>query len=224
MKKLIIYTILTLTTAAAFAQKDAQAKIILDQVSQKYKSFNVIKSDFTFTLDDPQQGVKEGRNGTLLSQSKTNKFKVTLYSADAKKPEVEQEIINDGKSQWTYNKKDKEVELSNAGHSSGEFNPAQLFTMYEHGYKYLYAGTQKISGKVYQVVDLSPEDDKNQFFKIRLHIDKLKKQIYSALIFDKNGNTYNYTLRSFITNAPVTDNTFTFDAKEHPGVEVVDLR
>ena len=224
MKKLIIYTLLTLTTAAAFAQKDAQAKIILDQVSQKYRSFNVIKSDFTFTLDNPQQGIKQSRNGTLLSQSKTNKFKVTLYSADGTKPEVEQEIINDGKSQWTYNKKDKEVELSNAGHSSGEFTPAQLFTMYEHGYKYLYTGTQKINGKVYQVIDLSPEDDKKEYFKISLQIDKLKKQIYSALIFDKNGSRYNYTLRSFITTAPVTDNTFTFDAKEHPGIEVVDLR
>ncbi len=97
--------------------------------------------------------------------------------------------------------------------------------MYEHGYKYLYTGTQKINGKVYQVIDLSPEDDKKEYFKIRLLIDKLKKQIYSALfIFDKNGNKYNYTLRSFITNTPVMDNTFTFDAKEHPGVEVVDLR
>jgi len=224
MKKLIIYTFLTLTTTAAFAQKDAQAKIILDQVSQKYRSFNVIKSDFTFTLDNPQQGIKESRNGTLLSQSKTNKFKVTLYSADGTKPEVEQEIINDGKSQWTYNKKDKEAELSNAGHSSEGFNPAQLFTMYELGYKYLYTGTQKINGKVYQVVDLSPEDDKKEYYKIRLLIDKLKNQIYSALIFDKNGNRYDYTLRSFITNTPVMDNTFTFDTKEHPGVEVVDLR
>jgi len=224
MKKLIIYTLLALTNTAAFAQKDAQAKIILDQVSRKYRSFNVIKSDFTFTLDNPQQGIKQSRNGTLLSQSKTNKFKVTLYNAEGTKPEVEQEIINDGKSQWTYNKKDKEVELSNAGHSSGEFNPAQLFTMYEHGYKYLYTGMQKINGKVYQVIDLSPEDDKKEYYKIRLLIDKLKKQIYSALIFDNNDNKYNYTLRNFITNTPIMDNIFTFDAKEHPGVEVVDLR
>jgi outer membrane lipoprotein-sorting protein len=224
MKKLILYILLILPATGAFAQKDAQAKVILNQVSQKYKSFNFIKSDFTFTVDNQQAGVKETHNGTLITQSKTNKYRVAIYADANAKPEVDQEIINDGKSQWTYNKKDKEVQVSDADHSSDSFNPAQLFTLYERGYKYLYTGEQKIGGKVYQVIDLSPEDDKKQFFKIRLTIDKVKKQIYSALIFDTNGSKYNYTLRSFITSADVPANTFTFDAKAHPGVEVVDLR
>lgn len=223
MKKIIIYIFLTIIAGSAFAQKDVQAKVILNQVSQKYKSFNVIKSDFAFTIDNQQAGVKQTQNGTLITQPKTNKFKVTLY-ADGAKADVEQEVISNGKSQWTYLKKDKEVQLSDADNSSDAFNPAQLFTMYEHGYKYLYTGEQRISGKIYQVIDLTPDNDKAQFFKIRLTIDKLKKQIYNALIFDKNGSKYNYTLRSFITSAQIPDNTFAFDTKAHPGVEVVDLR
>jgi len=224
MKKLLFYTIFILTATHAFAQKDAQAKVILNQVSQKYRSYPVIKSDFSFTIDNPQANIKETRNGTLITQSKGGKYKVILYTATGAKTDEEQEIISDGKSQWTYLKADKEVQVSDADNSGEGFNPAQLFTMYEHGYKYIYNGDQKIGGKTYQSIDLTPEDDKKPFFKIRLTIDKVKKQIYSALIFDKSGSKYNYTLRSLTPATKVPDNTFTFDTKAHPGVEVVNLK
>jgi outer membrane lipoprotein-sorting protein len=224
MKKILIYTLFILSCAThAFAQKDAAAKTILSQVSQKYRSYPVIKSDFSFTIDNQQAGMKETRYGTLISQSKTNKYKVSIYAAGSK-ADVEQEIINDGKSQWTYLKKDKEVQLSDAKAGSDGFNPAKIFTMYERGYKYLYTGDQKIAGKVYQAIDLSPEDDKQQFFKIRLLIDKVKKQIYSALVFDKSGSKYTYTINNLTTPVNVPASTFTFDTKAHPGVEVVNLK
>ena len=132
--------------------------------------------------------------------------------------------MSDGKSQWTYIKKDKEVQLNNVDKSGDSFNPAQMFTMYEKGYKYIYTGDQTIKGKVYEIVDLTPEDDKKEFFKVRLTIDKLKKQIYSALIFDKNGVKFNYTITSFTPNVTVPETTFSFDKKANPSVEVVDLR
>jgi outer membrane lipoprotein-sorting protein len=194
-------------------------------VSQKYKSYDAIKTDFTFTLDNQQAGVKETQSGTLVARSKSNKFKVTLYSPQTGgKQDVAQEIISDGKTQWTYLKKDNEVQVNNADNSGEGLNPAKIFTIYEHGYKYVYTGEKKIGGNIYQEIDLTPEDDKKSFFKVRLEIDKAKKQIYSALIFDKNGNKYTYTIKSFVPNVTVADNLFTFDIKSHKGVEVVDLR
>jgi outer membrane lipoprotein-sorting protein len=222
MKKIFLYTLFILAAAPAFAQKDAQAKAILNQVSQKYRGYNVIKSDFTFTIDNAQAGIKESRSGTLITQTKSNKYKVSIYGAGAKV--VEQEITSDGKNQWTYLKADKEVQLSSASSNPNDFNPAKIFTIYEKGYKYLYTGTQKTGTSIYQIIDLTPEDDKAQYFKIRLLIDKAKKQIYSAQIFDRNGSKYTYTLRSFTTSASTPASTFTFDTKSHPGIEVVDLR
>jgi outer membrane lipoprotein-sorting protein len=224
MKKSIIISVILIATAYnAFAQKDADAQKILNGLSKKYRSYDLIKADFTFTLEDQQAGIKQTQTGTLISRPKANKFKVSIYNPD-EKATVTQEIISDGKSQWTYIVKDKEVELSDVDHSEDNLNPAQLFTIYEHGYKYLYTGDQKIDGKVCQIVDLTPEDAKKPFFKVRLTIDKAKKQIYSALIFDKNGNRYTYTIRSFTPNPKVPETLFTFDKKDHPGVEVVDLR
>jgi len=207
MKKLLIFSILTILSAGyASAQKDADAKAILSKVSAKYKMYDVVKTDFVFTLDNQQAGVKETQSGTLTAKSKLNKFKVSLYGADAaSKNVVQQEIISDGKTQWTYLKKDNEVQVNNVDNSGDGLNPAKIFTIYEHGYKY-------------------PEDDKKGFFKVRLEIDKAKSQIYSALIFDKNGNRYTYTVKNLVPNPAVADNMFTFDVKAHKGVEVVDLR
>jgi len=225
MKTTFLYLLLlTGIGSTALAQKDAQAKAILNPISQKYRSYTTIKTDFTFTIENTMQNIKATQSGALIVEPKTNKYKITLYSPNAAKPGTDQEIISDGKSQWTYNKQDKEVQLNNVDNSGTSFNPAQIFTLYEHGYKYLYTGEVKQDGKVYQVVDLTPEDEKITFFKIRLMIDKVKKVIYSALIFDTNGSKYNYVLKDLVPNPPVTADTFTFDSKAHPGVEVVDLR
>lgn len=99
-----------------------------------------------------------------------------------------------------------------------------MFTLYEKGYKYIYTGDKIEKGKTYQLIDLTPEDIGKQFFKVRLMIDKAKKQIHNALIFDKNGMKYSYTILTFTPNAAVPESTFTFDKKSNPGVEVVDLR
>lgn len=226
MKTLFIVSIFfSIAISYSYAQKDVQAKAILNMVSARYKMYDVVKTDFIFTLDNQQAGVKDSQTGTLIAKSKSNKFKVTLYSPDASsRPIVAQEIISDGKTQWTFLKKDNEVQVSNADNSGEGFKPAQVFTIYEHGYKYIYNGEVKTAGKTYQEIDLTPENIKKSFFKVRLLIDKVKKQIYSALIFDNNGNKYTYTLRSFTGNVQVPDNTFAFDVKTHAGVEVVDLR
>jgi len=224
MKKLLIIALLLPAFfSTAFAQKDAQAKKILNAVSLKYKSYDAVKADFTFKVEDQLAGIKDTETGTLISRPKANKFKMIIYDPGSK-TEVAQEITSDGKSQWTYQKKTKETELNDVDHSEGNLNPAQLFTVYEHGYKYLYTGDEKVNGKLCQIIDLTPDDDKKPFFKVRLSIDKVKKQIYSALIFDKSGSRYTYTIQSFTPNVKVDESTFTYNKKDHPGVEVVDLR
>lgn len=226
MKSQIIYLLLfTSTVTTAFAQKDAQAQSILNEVSRKYKTYDIIKTNFVYTLENPQANIKETQTGTLIAKSKTNKFKVTLYSkGNGKAPLVAQELISNGKDQWTYLKKDNEVQVNSVSTSEDALNPAHIFTIYEKGFKYLYTGEEKIGGVVYQDIDMTPTDTRKAFFKVKLKIDKAKKQIYSALIFDKNGNKYTYSMQTFLPNVKVPEETFAFDVKSHPGVEVVDLR
>jgi outer membrane lipoprotein-sorting protein len=216
MKKLVLSAILIAgTVLSVIAQTDAKAKSILAEVSKKYRSYDVIKTDFTFTLDNPQAKVKETQAGTLYAKAKSNKYKVVLKA---------QELISDGKNQWTYSKADKEVQLSQVDNSPNALNPAQIFTIYEKGFKYLYTGDSKVNNRVVHVIDLTPTDGKRSFFKVRLNVDKASKQISNAVIFDKNGNRYTYAIRTFTPNVKVPESMFAFDTKRYPGVEVVDLR
>ena len=216
MKKLLIGALIIMGSGvAAFAQSEVKAKEILGEVSKKYRNYDVIKTEFSYTLENPQAKIKETQTGTLFVRSKVNKYKVILKG---------QELISDGKNQWTYLKADKEVQLSEVDNSSDALNPAKIFTIYEKGFKSVYTNDTKLNGKVLHNIDLTPLDGKRSFFKVRLQVDKLSKQITNAVIFDKNGNKYTYTIKTFTPNIKVPESTFAFDAKLYPGVEVVDLR
>ncbi len=217
MKKIIssILLVSSLFSTAVMAQSDAKAKEILAAVSKKYKSYNIVKTDFTFTLNNAQAKVKETQQGTLYVKANANKYKVAMTNQD---------LISDGKVQWTYLKNDKEVQITNVDLSPDAINPAKIFTIYERGFKYLYTGENKVGNKTYQMIDLSPTDTKKAIFKVRLSIEKTSKQIENVVIYEKNGNTYTYLVRSFSPNVNVPETTFAFDTKKYPDVEVVDLR
>lgn len=216
MKKNIVYLVVAFlfTTNLTFAQSDATAKAILAGVSKKYRSYDVIKADFVYTIKNPQANISESQSGVLYSKSKANKYKVAIAN---------QEMISDGKVQWTYLKADNEVQLSEIDDSSTALNPAKIFTMYEKGFKYVYLGETTIGGKKYQNIELAPLQTRS-FSKIKLRIDKVNKQISNIVVNDKNGNVYTYLIKSFIPNVKVSDTIFSFNPKAHPGVDVVDLR
>lgn len=216
MKKLLIGALIIIGSGlTAFAQSEVKAKEILAEVSKKYRSYDVIKTEFSYTLENPQAKIKETQSGTLFVKSKVNKYKVILKG---------QELISDGKNQWTYLKADKEVQLSEVDNSSDALNPAKIFTIYEKGFKSVYTNDTKLNGKVLHNIDLTPLDGKRSFFKVKLQIEKLSMQITNAVIFDKNGNKYTYTIKTFMPNVKVPESTFAFDSKLYPGVELVDLR
>lgn len=199
----------------ASAQSETKAKAILAEVTKKYKGFDAIKAEFSLTVNNPQAKVNETQSGTLYVRSKYNKFKVVLK---------DQEMMSDGKNQWTWLKEDKEVQLSEVDNSPNALNPARIFTIYEKGFKSLYTNDSKANGKTYHHIELTPTDAKSPYFKIKLKIEQVSKQIVNAVIYDKNGSHYTYAIKTFMPNVKIADSVFAFDAKKHPGVEIVDLR
>lgn len=216
MRKNIVYllTVLLFASSFAFAQSDPEAKAILAGVSRKYRSYDVIKADFVYSIKNPQANISDSQSGVLYAKSKSNKYKVAIAN---------QELISDGNVQWTYLKNDNEVQINEIDNSSSALNPAKIFTMYEKGFKYVYLGETTIGGRKYQNIELAPLQTRS-FSKIKLRIDKVNKQLSNIVINDKNGSVYTYTIRTFTPNVKVSDTLFSFDAKAHPGVDVVDLR
>jgi len=213
-KQFTLLIVFLFTTIGLFAQDDPKAKAILAGVSKKYNSYDVVKADFSYNIKSPQSNVNTTQNGTLYVRSKQNKYKVNLDG---------QELISNGQIQWTFLKNDNEVQISEIDNSSNALNPAQIFTIYEKGFKYVYLGETTIGGKIYQNIELAPLISRS-FSKIKLRIDKQNKQINNIVVNDKNGNVYSYLIKAFTPNVKVAESTFSFDPKKYPGVDIVDLR
>lgn len=212
MVLLLVFTGMGYTS---FAQSDAKATAILQAMSKKYKTYDIVKADFTISANNPKAKINQSDKGVLFVKANANKYKMVMQDRD---------LISDGKNQWTHLKEDQEVQLSAVENDPDAMNPAQIFTIYEKGFKSKYAGERKAGTKVYQLIDLTPTDAKKSYNRVRLTIDKKAMQITKAVIYEKSGTTYTYSVNTFVPNVKLHESTFTFDAKKYPGVEVVDLR
>jgi len=212
--KIKIFTLLFSISSQLFAQSDVESKKILSALSKKFKTYDVVKTDFTLSINNAETKTKESQSGILYLKSKTNKYKIIL---------AEQEIISDGKNLWTFLKNDNEVQLSTVSKDENTLNPAQLFTAYEKGYKSRFIGESNAGGKSYQNIELVPLADKS-FSKIKMTIDKKQNQIYSLAVYDKSATIYLYTVKKLISLKDINDSFFTFEKKNYPKVDIQDLR
>lgn len=214
MKKLILLVLpVFFIVILAFGQYDPKALTILDEMSNKFKTYSSFKATFTYTLKNSSASINEVANGELMVRG--GKYKIKL-------PKME--IINNGTTVWNYMQEANEVNISTYDPADDDISPTKIYTMYKKGYKYTYIGDRVEAGKTYQMIELVPEDRKNRFFKIKLEINKLDKTIKNWKLFEKNGNIYDYSIKTFTPNTISDDTPFTFDKSKYPGVEVIDLR
>lgn len=198
------------------AQNDPKAKAVLDGVSKKVSSLKTMKANFVLKLTGGKgNNVTDTRKGSI--ELKGQKYRVSLGS---------QEIISDNATVWTYNIEAKEVQVAKYDPSSQSMSPAKLFapSFFEKEYAYSYKGERKEGGKNCDVVELTPNDKTKQLARIELLVDRSTSLIAGGNYWEKNGNKYAVTISNVQQNADIPDARFTWNVKEHPGVEVVDLR
>lgn len=212
MKRLIIACLtVALTSNMCLAQKDEAALQILDAMSSKYQQLPAFQANFSYNIENPEEGIDEGFEGIITV--KDAKYKLNMGG---------QEIINDGENVWTFLEDDNEVTIAEYDDTESEITLSNIFTIYKSGYKYLFL-EERNNGTV-EVVDLVPEDLEKSFFKIRMSITKKDRDLLSFKIFDKSGNRYFYKIDAFKADEDITDEDFKFDIAAHAGVEVIDFR
>src|SRR6185436_7352952 len=182
MKKPILTLILALAIFSVQAQYDPKALEILEAMSKKYKAIEAFEANIAQTLTNDVEKINEEMKGKITV--KGEKFKLAL---------PEQEIINDGATQWTYLPEAKEVNIDTYDPASDDINPSKIYETYKKGYKYLYIQDKTEGGVVCEEIDLVPEKKDSQYFKIKMFISKKDKSIQSWTMFDKGGNRYKYT-------------------------------
>lgn len=216
MKKFFVFLLsvsligLSVTTQA----QDAQANSILDKISRNFKTIKHLKADFSLTMNDAQGKPKDTHKGSFLM--KGNKYRVNMAG---------QQIICDAQNVWTYLPANKEVQVSAYNPAEQTVSPEKLFSgSYNKEYKARYVGVRTVNGKKVEVIELIPIAAAKGLAKVQLFVDKAASMITGGNIFEKNGASYTYTISGLNTSTAVADSEFTFDTKQHPGVEVIDLR
>lgn len=213
MKHLMI-ALAALMMAAAFPAhaQDSKAKQVIEAAQKKMGQLKSLKANFTIKVVGKNGKAQATRKGSFAM--KGEQYHITLPG---------QEIISDGKTVWTWMKDANEVQVSNSNASEESMTPTRLFTnVYDKDYNYRYLTSRKVAGKTCDVIELTPRKA-GQFTRAELAIEK-SGQIAGGTIFDKNGNQYQYAVSSATLNPSLPESLFSFDAKAHPNVEVVDLR
>lgn len=222
MTRLLIIILFVTTSFMGYAQKDPKAKKILDKVSAKTKSYKTIKANFSYNMENLQDGVNETYDGTVFI--KGDSYKIVLMGT---------ETYSNGKHRWVYMPDDQEVNLYDVKKKDKKHkkkdgdilsNPKDLFTIYNKGFKYKYIGDVIEKGRTMYLIELVPRNRKRNFFKIKVKIDKNKMQLYSFKYFGKDGSRYTIKITKFMPNVKMNDSMFTFNPKAHPDVEIVDMR
>lgn len=209
MRKFLVIASLFATTLLQ-AQNDKRATAILDAMSNKYKTMTSFKVAFTYT--------NEGSKETLKGDATVKGTKFRLKMAG-------QEIFNDCKVMTTYIKESNEATINTYDPKEvGDIDPTKVYTIYKKGYKYVFIEEVTESGRVYEVVELSPEKKESKVSKVQIKVDKKDKSVRSWKVIQRSGQRLTFKVDKLTPNIKVEDKFFAFDPAQFKGVEVIDLR
>ena len=197
---LIVLMAVAVITSTAANNTSSAAKKTLDKAAAKFNIKSGTTANFTITGDKIKQ------SGTI--SIKGNMFHATTPNAI---------VWYNGKTQWTYLKKNEEVNVSNPNAAKqASMNPYTFLTLYKKGYD----------------MELLQTASGNQ---VHLKAQNQKSSIKEAFILvDANSNIKEVKMRqssgwvtisvSNVKSSNLPDAIFTFNAKDYPKAEVIDLR
>jgi outer membrane lipoprotein-sorting protein len=214
MKRPLLLLATLLIALHSFSQDDPKSRAIVDKLIAKNKTYTSFDADFSSRLVNADSKLDVKQEGNI--KVKGRKFRLTL---------LDNIVINDGTVLWTYSKKTNEVSMNDPKEMDETLDPANLFNVYDKGFKSQYVGESTEDGVQVVTIKLFPLDPvKKTYHTIILTIDKNKMEPRRVEMRYKDGNVVTYTLKNFKPNAEMVDALFTFDKSKYPGVEVNDMR
>ena len=192
---------------------DPTAKSILDKASAKFNTEKGLSANLLVTVENEQKNKNENFKASLLL--KKDKFMLDIAQV---------QTFYDGKTEYVYLKKEKEVNISEPQKEDlEELNPIFLMNSYRNGYKMKFIGVKEIDGKSVDIIDLYPNDRSKQFSILTIYIDKVSSMPVRFRAKGKNGINTIVKIESY-KNTSLDDKSFKFDFEKNKNIEVIDLR
>lgn len=196
MKKILIL-LFTLLSITSFAQ---DAKQILDKTAAAISGKSGAQASFTI------KGSAINTSGTFAMKGK--KFHASTPQAT---------IWFDGTTQWTYMKKNDEVNISRPNEAQQQaINPYSFIYLYKDGYSY----TATKQGSNYEVHLTATK--KKSISEMYIVVNQ-KTYIPSQIRYNQGKGWTTINITSF-KSASLSDSMFRFNSKDFPQAEVIDLR
>lgn len=190
---------------ATIASAQDSAKQLLQEVSQKVKSYDNIQIEFKYNLNNTKEGVSQETRGKVSLSG--DKYLLEMLGI---------ERIFDGKKIYTIIPEDEEVTISKFDpEMETEITPSRMLTFYEDGYEAKMDIIQDVKGRKIQYVALKPINPTSDIKEILLGIDVQTKNIYKLIQVDNNDTKYTVTVQSFKSNQPISESLFQFDNKKY---------
>lgn len=189
----------------SFAQSDAKAELLLNDVSKKIKTYKNISLDFKYELNNVSENISQETRGDVAIEGE--KYKLNILGVTR---------IYDGKTLYTISPEDEEVTISSDNtEDESTITPSKMLSFYEDGYSYKMDIVQNVKGRKIQYVKLIPMDTNSEIKHVLLGIDATTKHIYNLIEVGKNGTKTTLTVNSFKTDQPISKTLFTFDESKY---------
>ncbi|WP_420601980.1 LolA family protein [Flagellimonas sp.] len=188
----------------SYGQNSSKAKVLLDEVYTKAKSYDNIYIDFISSLENTEANIKQETKGNVY-------IKGDMYMLDY----LGAQQLNDGKKVYTIVPENEEVTIENITEDNNNITPSKMLTFYRTGHNYQWDILQNVGGRKIQYVKLTPIDSNTEIKSILLGVDSQTKHIYKLIQTGKNGTKTSITVNSFKTNQSLSSTLFTFNEKKY---------
>lgn len=215
MRKYIFSVLIALLSLPVIAQQQqSQAKAVLDKTAEAFRKSGGVKADFT--VKAVTNGLVEGvENGVI--QLKGEKFVLKTS-----------EMITwfDGKTQWSYVVRNDEVNVSTPTQEElQQINPYTFLYLYQKGFSYKLGTAKTFQGKAVWEVVLTANNKKQELERLTLYVTKDTYEPLYILLQQRGQKTRSeITITSYQARQNYADSIFTFNKKQYPNAEVIDLR
>ncbi len=211
-KRYWILGLLLLSFWGLQAQSKKQAEKLLKSVINKIASYDNFVADLSYTMVNTEMNIDEKKTGKIYVSG--DKYRIEMPG---------QTIISDGKTLWTYLEDSQEVMVSNMEDNDESISPTKILTSYDKNYDARFNRDATYKNSNLKLIDLKPTEGKN-FEKMSVLLNQKKLELENFSVYDKNGNVFTYHIINLKPNIDLPADTFTFDPKKYPDVEVVDMR
>ena len=211
MKELFYIYFLLIISINATGQNDPKAISILDKFSSTVAVAPSVSMKFIMITDDQVEQIKDTIAGSVI------------LSRDNYRLDLPDNIIwYNGETSWSYLPAEKEVTITKPDRNDDSFEarPSSIFTMYKKGYKCRLVEERKDS----YLIDLYPDEIKNELIRVRLIIEKPSLEPASFEYKRRDGLTMTLVVKEYSLRQAVEPAMFRFSPEKYKGTEVIDMR